>query len=109
MPQNFDWPGVRWLRLKQILAPEGPLPIARSTFYAWIASGKLPKPYKLGPRISVWPADLIFSLVESMSASTSHAHSPASAAAPATSEAERAAPEQGPKRQDRRSNTRTVK
>ncbi|WP_244480140.1 hypothetical protein [Methylobacterium sp. Leaf465] len=40
------------------------LPIARSTWWAGVASGRYPKPVKLGPGITVWPARLILELAE---------------------------------------------
>lgn len=43
-----------FLRITSIIAPNGPLPISRSTFFLWIQSGRWPKPVKLGKRISAW-------------------------------------------------------
>lgn len=42
------------LRLKQVIAPKGPVPVSRSTWYKWVRIGKAPKPVKLGLRISAW-------------------------------------------------------
>jgi predicted DNA-binding transcriptional regulator AlpA len=53
----------RLLRLRDILAPGGPLPISRSTFYAHVKAGRIPRPVKLGKRISAWPAEAISKLV----------------------------------------------
>jgi prophage regulatory protein len=47
-------PANGFIRLKDILAPRGPLPISRSTWWAGVKSGRYPKPEKLGPRITVW-------------------------------------------------------
>ena len=44
----------RLLRLKQILAPDGPLPISRSSWWAGVRSQKYPQPIKLGPRTTAW-------------------------------------------------------
>ncbi len=55
-----------FLRLKQIIGPSGPIPVSRSTFYNWIASGKAPKPVKIGPRISAWPTDRINALIDQL-------------------------------------------
>jgi predicted DNA-binding transcriptional regulator AlpA len=52
------------LRLKQIIAPHGPLPLSKSTFYAGIKSGRFPAPRKLGPKISVWTRAEIRKLIE---------------------------------------------
>lgn len=45
------------LRLKAILAPEGPVPVSKSTWWAGVKDGRFPKPIKLGPRITVWRAE----------------------------------------------------
>ncbi len=52
-----------YLRLKDILAPAGPIPISRSTWWAGVKSGRFPQPRKLGPRITVWLADDIRKLL----------------------------------------------
>lgn len=55
-----DEPQDKLLRLRDILGPTGLLPISRSHFYALVAAGTIPKPIKLGSRISVWRrSDLI--------------------------------------------------
>jgi prophage regulatory protein len=48
------WPNDGFVRLNSILAPNGPLPISRSSWWAGVASGRYPKPVKLGPRITAW-------------------------------------------------------
>ena len=53
-----------YLRVSQIVRPNGILPIARSTWWAGVATGRYPKPVKLGPGITVWPARLILELAE---------------------------------------------
>lgn len=57
-------PTPAYLRVNQIVQPNGLLPIARSTWWAGVASGRYPKPVKLGPGITVWPARLILELAE---------------------------------------------
>lgn len=52
------------VRLRQILAPDGPIPVSRSTWWAGVRDGRFPKPIKLGPRITVWRADDIRALIE---------------------------------------------
>jgi predicted DNA-binding transcriptional regulator AlpA len=52
------------LRLDQVLAPGGPLPISRSGWWAGISSGVYPKPIRLGPRIRAWRKADILSLIE---------------------------------------------
>lgn len=53
----------RLLRLKQILAPDGPLPISKSSWWAGVRSQKYPQPIKLGPRTTVWHSADIDALV----------------------------------------------
>jgi len=51
------------LRLKSIIAPDGPIPMSRSSFLAAVADGRVPKPVKLG-RISAWRASDVQTLVD---------------------------------------------
>lgn len=60
--QNFPQTGL--VRLSSILAPNGPIPVSRSTWYAGIAKGRFPKPVPLGPRTSAWRAEDIRALFE---------------------------------------------
>jgi prophage regulatory protein len=53
-----------YLRVRDIVRPNGVLPIARSTWYQWIATGKAPSGIRLSPGVVVWPAAQIASLVE---------------------------------------------
>jgi prophage regulatory protein len=52
------------LRLSDILAPKGPIPVSRSAWWAGVASGRFPRPLKLGPRTTVWRASDIRALLE---------------------------------------------
>ncbi|MRX49443.1 AlpA family phage regulatory protein [Paracoccus sp. S-4012] len=56
--------GDRLLRLKEIIGPGGLLPVSRSTYYALVAAGELPKPIKLGARISAWRRADILAYIE---------------------------------------------
>jgi hypothetical protein len=58
------FPTCGLVREAQILAPGGPLPIGRSTWWAGVKSGRYPKPVKLGARITAWHAAEIIKLVE---------------------------------------------
>lgn len=51
------------LRLGAVIAPQGPIPVSRSTWYAGIKSGRYPKPIKLGARAVAWRASDIAELV----------------------------------------------
>jgi predicted DNA-binding transcriptional regulator AlpA len=46
-------PSTGFLRDKQILEI---IPICRATLWSWTKDGKFPKPVKLGPRTTAWPA-----------------------------------------------------
>jgi prophage regulatory protein len=60
-------PQIGFLRLPQIIGdpktdpPIPPLiPVAKSTFWAGVKSGRFPKPVKLGPRTTAWKvADIV--------------------------------------------------
>jgi prophage regulatory protein len=58
------WPDDGFVRLCSILAPTGPLPISRSSWWAGVATGRYPKPVKLGPRITAWRVVDIRKLIE---------------------------------------------
>lgn len=51
------------LRLSQILAPNGPFPVSKSTWWAGVKTGRFPKPIKLGPRTTVWRASDLLPLL----------------------------------------------
>ncbi len=53
-----------FLRLKQILAPNGPIPVSKSTWWAGVKDGRFPKPMKLGARVTVWRIEDINDLIE---------------------------------------------
>ncbi|WP_081629319.1 AlpA family phage regulatory protein [Methylopila sp. M107] len=52
-----------YLRLPDILAPNGPLPLSKSSWWAGVKSGRYPKPVKLGPRITAWSRSSIDELL----------------------------------------------
>lgn len=58
-------PRNRYLRVNQIVAPDGILPISRSCWYAWRAGGRVSKGLQLGPRVVVWPESEVLSLLKS--------------------------------------------
>ncbi|AWN39521.1 hypothetical protein DK389_01945 [Methylobacterium durans] len=53
-----------FVRLASILAPLGPIPVSRSTWWAGVKSGRYPRPKKLGPKITVWMRRDIVLLLE---------------------------------------------
>ncbi|MBA4492105.1 AlpA family transcriptional regulator [Paracoccus sp. S1E-3] len=56
------------LRLRNIIGPYGILPVSRSTFYALVAAGKIPKACKLSARISAWRESDILAYIASAEA-----------------------------------------
>jgi prophage regulatory protein len=62
-PTSF--PHTGYVRLKSILAPNGPIPVSKSTWWLGVKSGRFPQPEKkLGARITVWRAEDIRKLFE---------------------------------------------
>ena len=64
MADNYSLPETGFVRLSSILAPKGPIPVGRSTWWAGIRTGRFPKPVKLGPRITAWRVEDIRALIE---------------------------------------------
>ena len=62
MPYSF--PQTGFVRLSQILAPAGPIPVSKSTWWAGVKEGRFPKPQKLGPRTTVWKVEDIRALFD---------------------------------------------
>ncbi|MGI9353865.1 MAG: helix-turn-helix transcriptional regulator [Rhizobiaceae bacterium] len=58
------FPQTGFVRLSHILAPLGPIPVSKSTWWQGIKDGRFPKPRKLGPRTTVWRAEDIRRLYE---------------------------------------------
>lgn len=58
-------PETGFIRLSSILAPKGPIPVAKSTWWAGVRSGRFPQPVKLGKRITAWKVADIRALIES--------------------------------------------
>lgn len=50
--------------MSQILAPVGPIPVSKSTWWSGVKVGRFPKPQKLGPRTTVWRVEDIRKLFE---------------------------------------------
>lgn len=47
-------PSEGFVRLKFIIAPLGPIPVSKSTWWQGIREGRFPQPVKLGPKTTVW-------------------------------------------------------
>jgi predicted DNA-binding transcriptional regulator AlpA len=52
------------VRIKSILAPVGPIPVSKSTWWDGVKAGRFPAPLKLGKGTTVWRAEDIWALVE---------------------------------------------
>ena len=61
---NSTFPTTGFVRLADILAPKGPIPVSKSTWWQGVKDGRFPRPQKLGPRTTVWKAEDIRSLFE---------------------------------------------
>jgi prophage regulatory protein len=64
MTDQTALPETGLLRLKSIIAPNGPIPVSKSTWWAGVKDGRFPKPVKLGERITVWRAEDIRALLD---------------------------------------------
>jgi predicted DNA-binding transcriptional regulator AlpA len=64
MTNDRDLPKTGFVRLSSILAPNGPIPVSKSTWWAGIKDGRFPQPIKLGPRITAWRVEDIRALIE---------------------------------------------
>lgn len=60
-----QFPQVGFVRLAQILAPDGPIPVSKSTWWQGVKDGRFPAPQKLGPRTTVWKVEEIRALFDS--------------------------------------------
>jgi prophage regulatory protein len=65
--KKHDLPQSGFVRLTSILAPVGPIPVGRSTWWAGVKAGRFPKPVKLGPRTTAWKVEDIRELVDKAS------------------------------------------
>lgn len=61
---SINFPTTGFVRLNQILAPNGPIPVSRSTWWQGVKDGRFPSPVKLGPRTTVWFAEDIRALFD---------------------------------------------
>lgn len=66
MSSKPEFPETGLVRLASILAPAGPIPVSKSTWWAGVNSGRFPQPLKLGPRTTVWKAEDIRALFDGL-------------------------------------------
>jgi prophage regulatory protein len=62
---DFDnLPATGFVRLNGIIAPRGPLPIGRSTWWDGVRTGRFPQPVKLGPKTTAWRVEDVRELIQ---------------------------------------------
>ena len=61
---QFCLPETGFVRLKNIIAPYGPIPVSKSTWWAGVKWKRYPQPVKLGPKITAWRVEDIRALIE---------------------------------------------
>ena len=64
MLHHNGFPRTGFVRLSQILAPAGPIPVSKSTWWQGVKVGRFPQPLKLGPRTTVWKVEDVRALFE---------------------------------------------
>lgn len=64
MSNQVSLPATGFVRIGSVLAPRGPIPVSKSTWWAGVRAGRYPKPVKLGPRITAWRVEDIRALIE---------------------------------------------
>ena len=64
MPRHAALPDTGFVRLSTILAPQGPIPVSKSTWWVGVKDGRFPQPVKLGPRTTAWRVEDIRRLIE---------------------------------------------
>lgn len=57
-------PESGFVRLSAILAPRGPIPVGKSSWWQGVKDGRFPKPVKLGPKTTAWRVEDIRALIE---------------------------------------------
>ena len=55
----------RLYRLNEILAPDGPIPVSKSQWWAKVRAGTYPAPVKISERVTCWKSEDILALLES--------------------------------------------
>lgn len=54
MTEYMELPTTGLVRINQIVAPRGPIPVSKSTWWAGVKDGRFPKPLKLGKGTTAW-------------------------------------------------------
>jgi len=72
----FPLPETGLVRIGAFVGPGLAIPVARSTWWAGVKSGRFPKPVKLGPRTTAWRAEDIRALIDHGADSVNDQRSP---------------------------------
>ena len=56
-------PFARYLRAREIAGPDGILPIGLSTWWRYVATGKVPPGIRISRGVTVWPLQVVADLV----------------------------------------------
>ena len=66
MSQPNALPETGFVRLASILAPRGPIPVSKSTWWEGVKTGRYPKPVKsLSRHVTMWRVESIRELIAS--------------------------------------------
>ena len=57
-------PDTGFVRLTSIIAPFGPIPVSKSTWWQGVKDGRFPTPVKLGVKTTAWRVEDIRALIE---------------------------------------------
>ena len=57
-------PTEGFVRLKGVIAPNGPIPVSRSTWWQGVKDGKYPPPVKLSENVTAWRVEDIRDLID---------------------------------------------
>ncbi len=64
MTDVYRLPETGFIRLKNLIGPGGPIPMASSTLWAHVKAGTFPAPVRLSPGITAWPVESIRRYIE---------------------------------------------
>jgi prophage regulatory protein len=62
--KHSSFPEIGFVRLQQIIAPHGPIPVSASSWWSGIKAGRFPKPVKVSTRITAWRVSDIRALID---------------------------------------------
>ena len=68
MTSNSHFPKTGFVRISAIIAPDGPIPVSKSTWWQGVRDDRFPAPVKLGPKTTVWRVEDILALIERLGA-----------------------------------------